>query len=115
MGRVRRPSHLIPPSTRSLRPADNRVIFASELTGYREMGNRLSATSMSIRARGRLLIAALSGLLLPAAYAYAVTIDIAEVRDEMAFVKGSDAGRKQQILWEGAPATTANGKGNFSF
>ncbi len=77
------------------------------------MGNRLSATSMSIRARGRLLIAALSGLLLPAAYA--VTIDIAEVRDEMAFVKGSDAGRKQQILWEGAPATTANGKGNFSF
>jgi WD40 repeat protein len=47
--------------------------------------------------------------------AYAVTISIAEVRDNMAYVKGSDAGRKQQILWEGTPVTKANGKGNFNF
>ena len=47
--------------------------------------------------------------------AYAITISIAEVRGDAAYVKGSDAGRKQQISWEGVDVTKANGKGNFSF
>lgn len=47
--------------------------------------------------------------------AYAITISVAEVRGDVAFVKGSDAGRKQQIYWEGVYVTTAKGKGNFSF
>lgn len=46
--------------------------------------------------------------------AYAITISIAEVRGDVAYVKGSDAGRKQQIYWEGVYATTAKGSGNFS-
>ena len=47
--------------------------------------------------------------------ANAITISVAEVRSDVAFIKGSDAGRKQEILWEGDYVTTANGKGNFSF
>ena len=47
--------------------------------------------------------------------AYAITISVKEVRGDAAFVKGSDAGRKQQIFWEDDYVTTANGKGNFSF
>jgi WD40 repeat protein len=47
--------------------------------------------------------------------AVAITISIAEVRGDAAYVKGSDAGRKQQINWEGVDVTKANGKGNFSF
>jgi len=47
--------------------------------------------------------------------AYAITISIAEVRGDAAYVKGSDAGRKQQISWEDVDVTKANGKGNFSF
>jgi WD40 repeat protein len=55
-------------------------------------------------------------LLAPAAHAtHVITISVAEVRDGAAFVKGTDAGRKQEILWEGGYVTTANGRGNFSF
>ena len=50
----------------------------------------------------------------PSAYAE-LTISIAEVRGLAAYVKGSDAGKKQQIFWEGELVTKANGKGNFSF
>lgn len=50
-----------------------------------------------------------------ASIAHAVTISVAEVRGDAAFVKGTDAGRKQEILWEGVFVTKANGKGNFSF
>ena len=47
--------------------------------------------------------------------AHAITISVAEVRGDAAFVKGSDAARKQEIFWEGVYVTKANGKGNFSF
>jgi hypothetical protein len=47
--------------------------------------------------------------------AHAVVISVAEVRGDVAFVKGSEAGRKQEIFWEGVYVTTAKGKGNFSF
>jgi len=50
----------------------------------------------------------------PSAYAE-LTISVAEVRGDVAFVKGSDAGKKQQIFWEDGFVTKANGKGNFSF
>jgi WD40 repeat protein len=53
-------------------------------------------------------------LLAPVAHA-AITISIAEVRGAEAFVKGSDAGRKQEIFWEENYVTTAKGKGHFSF
>ena len=45
----------------------------------------------------------------PSAYAE-LTISIAEVRGLAAYVKGSDAGKKQQIFWEGELVTKANGK-----
>jgi len=51
----------------------------------------------------------------PFAYAITITISVAEVRGDVAFVKGSDAGRKQEIFWEDDYVTKANGKGNFSF
>jgi len=51
----------------------------------------------------------------PFAYAITITISVAEVRGNMAFVKGSGAGRKQEIFWENDYVTKANGKGNFSF
>jgi hypothetical protein len=47
--------------------------------------------------------------------AYAITISVAEVRNDVAFVKGSDAGRKQQIFWQDEYVTTTKGRGNFSF
>ena len=47
--------------------------------------------------------------------AYAIEISVAEVRGNAAFVKGRDAGRKQEIFWQGDYVTTANPKGNFSF
>ena len=52
---------------------------------------------------------------LRAPVAHAIVISVAEVRGDTAFVRGSDAGRKQEISWEGDTVTTANGKGNFSF
>lgn len=62
-----------------------------------------------------LAVAVTLGYLGSAPSAYALMISVAEVRGDAAFVKGRDAGRKQQIFWEGIYATTANGKGNFSF
>jgi len=47
--------------------------------------------------------------------AYAIEISVAEVRGDAAYVKGRDAGRKQEIFWEGVYVTKANPKGNFSF
>ncbi len=45
--------------------------------------------------------------------AVAITISIAEVRGDVAFVKGREADWKQQIFWEDDPdpVTTANGGG----
>jgi len=48
-------------------------------------------------------------------FAYAITISVAEVRGNVAFVKGSEAGRKQEIFWQDNYVIKANGKGNFSF
>ena len=59
-------------------------------------------------------ICGLMSLLAPVAHA-AITISIAEVRGADAFVKGSDAGRKQEIFWEENYVTTTKGKGHFSF
>ena len=80
---------------------------------------------MPTRSKILVLVAGMCGLLsLLPPVAYAITISVAEVRGDAAFVKGSDAGRKQEIFWtNGDPAsgltpvhvTTANGKGNFSF
>jgi len=63
----------------------------------------------------KLLPAGVVAMALLAPVAHAITISVAEVRSDAAFVKGSDAGRKQEIFWEGVYVTKANGKGNFSF
>ena len=71
---------------------------------------------MLTRSKVLVLVAGISGLMaLLAPVAHAITISVAEVRGDAAFVKGSDAGRKQEIFWEGVYVTKANGKGNFSF
>ncbi len=71
---------------------------------------------MHTRSKVLVLVAGISGLMaLLAPVAHAITISVAEVRGDAAFVKGSDAGRKQEIFWEGVYVTKANGKGNFSF
>ncbi|NOR37745.1 MAG: hypothetical protein GQ577_13440, partial [Woeseiaceae bacterium] len=57
---------------------------------------------MLTRSNMLVLVAGICGLmylLAPVAHA-AITISIAEVRGADAFVKGSGAGRKQEILWE---------------
>jgi WD40 repeat protein len=74
---------------------------------------------MRTRIKIRVLVAAICGLmflLAPVAHA-TITTSVAEVRGEVAFVKGSGANRKENIFWEGGidPVTRANGKGNFSF
>jgi WD40 repeat protein len=71
---------------------------------------------MFARSRTLILVTGVLGLLsMPAFDAHAITISVAQVRGDVAFVKGTDAGRKQAIFWEGVYATTAKGKGNFSF
>ncbi len=71
---------------------------------------------MLTRSKVLVLVAGISGLMaLLTPVAHAITISVSEVRDGAAFVKGSDAGRKQEIFWLGDYVTTANGKGNFSF
>ncbi len=71
---------------------------------------------MLTRSKILLLVAGICGLMsLLAPVAHAITISVAEVRDDAAFVKGTDAGRKQEIFWEDVYVTKANGKGNFSF
>ena len=66
---------------------------------------------MLTRSKVLVLVAGISGLMaLLAPVAHAITISVAEVRDGAAFVKGSDAGRKQEIFWLEEYVTTANGK-----
>ena len=57
--------------------------------------------------------AGLCGLL--PAIAQAVTVNTAEVRGDIVYVAGNDAGRKQAILWERVHVTSSNPKGKFSF
>jgi WD40 repeat protein len=57
--------------------------------------------------------AGLCGLL--PAIAQAVTVNTAEVRGDLVYIAGNDAGRKQAILWEGVHVTSSNPKGRFSF
>jgi WD40 repeat protein len=71
---------------------------------------------MFSRSKMLILVTGMCGLtFLLAPVAHAITITIAEVRGDAAFVKGTDADRKQEIFWEGVYATTAKGKGSFSF
>lgn len=76
----------------------------------------IRGASMYTRSKILALVASVCGLMsLLAADAHAITISVAEVRGDAAFVEGTDAGRKQEIFWEGVYATTAKGKGSFSF
>lgn len=46
----------------------------------------------------------------------AITIEVAEVQNGFAFVKGKDAQKSAQITWDGSAVTTTNkNNGGFSF
>ena len=75
----------------------------------RQKCSRFSAQSKGLT----MLAAGLCGLL--PAIAQAATVTTAEVRGDIVYVAGEDAGRKQAILWEGVQVTSSNPKGRFSF
>jgi WD40 repeat protein len=75
---------------------------------------RQKCSHFSAHGKGLTMLAAgLCGLL--PAMAQAVTVSTAEVRGDIVYVAGDNAGRKQAILWEGVQVTSSNPKGRFSF
>ena len=67
------------------------------------------------RILGATVALAMLAILISSAQA-AIKIEIAEVQNGFAFVKGNDAARGAQITWEGNTVTTANNNnGGFSF
>src|SRR5262249_33933161 len=100
-------------------PLDSRASFSAPLTQYREPLPQLTQR----RKERRLFMKRFSGLLglfllmgFVAPAEGAINLEVAEVQNGFAFIKGNNAVRGAQIFWEGSLVTTAdNNNGGFSF